>query len=140
MQTVALGARLHRRSLDRDLACGIAPWRSPAHAARVAQLTSAKQRRRLADAIDYLLWAAMAPAAQRAAGSIPPCRASIEATATQFCGLAMRLRSDAPVAAAGVLRLQALLADGAGPIYAPGRLDALHGALAMAQRWLDVEE
>ena len=39
MQAVALGARLHRRSLDRDLACGIAAWRSPAHAARVAQLT-----------------------------------------------------------------------------------------------------
>jgi hypothetical protein len=100
MQTVALGARLHRRSLDRDLACGIAAWRSPAHAAREAQLTSARHRRRLAE------W----------------------------------LRSDAPVAAAGVVRLDALLADGAGPIYSPGNTDALHHALITVARWLDVGE
>jgi hypothetical protein len=140
MAAATLEARLHRRAIDRDLASGIAGWRSPAHAARVEQLTSAKQRRRLAATIDHLLWAATAPASQRVAGAIPPCRASIEATAAQFRGLATRLRSDAPVAAAGVLRLQALLADGAGPIYAPGCLDALDGALVMAQRWLDIEE
>ena len=77
MQTLALGARLHRRSLDRDLASGIAAWRSPAHAARVAQLTSARHRRRLADALDHVIWAATAPATQLAVGAVVPCRASI---------------------------------------------------------------
>ena len=38
MRTAALGARLHRRSLDRELACGIAAWRSPAHAASLDAL------------------------------------------------------------------------------------------------------
>jgi hypothetical protein len=140
MQTVALGARLHRRSLDRDLACGIAAWRSPAHAAREAQLTSARHRRRLADALDHLIWAAMAPPAQLAAGAVVPWRPSIKASAGQIRRLAERLRSDAPVAAAGVVRLDALLADGAGPVYSPGKTDALHHALITAARWLDVGE
>jgi hypothetical protein len=140
MQTVALGARLHRRSLDRDLACGIAAWRSPAHAARGAQLTSARRRRRLADALDHVIWAAMAPPAQVAVGAIVPWRPPIKATAGQIRRLAERLRSDAPVAAAGVLRLEALLHDGAGPVYRPGQTDALDAALTAAARWLDVEE
>jgi hypothetical protein len=53
--------------------------------------------------------------------------------------LAEWLRSDAPVAAAGVVRLDALLADG-GPVYSPGKTDALHHALITAARWLDLEE
>lgn len=140
MDTVALGARLHRRSLDRDLACGIAAWRSPAHAARVAQLTHPRHRRRLADALEHLLWAASAPRSVQARGAIAPCRASIEATAGQIRWLANRLRSDVPVTAAGVIRLGALLSDGAGPVYTPGKADALDNALAMAMRWLAPEE
>jgi hypothetical protein len=140
MQTVTLGARLHRRSLDRDLASGIAAWRSPAHAAREAQLTSAKHRRHLADALEHVVWAATAPRWQRTAGAVVPCRASIMATAAQIRWLAGRLRSDLPVAAAGVVRLEALLCDGAGPVYRPGQTDALDCALTMAARWLNFEE
>jgi hypothetical protein len=140
MQAVALGARLHRREIDRDLASGIAAWRSPVHSARVAQLTSARHRRRLADALDHLLWAAAAPRYMQAPGAIVPCRASVAAAAGQIRWLANRLRSDAPVAAAGVVRLEALLCDGGGPVYAPGRADALDDAFTMAGRWLDPEE
>jgi len=140
MQTAALGARLHRRSLDRDLACGIAAWRSPAHAARVAQLTNPRHRRRLAEALEHVLWAAAAPRSAQAHGAIPPCRASIEATADQLRGLAARLRSELPVAAAGIARLEALLSDGAGPVYAPGGAVALANALTMAARWLEAGE
>ena len=140
MVAVVLGARLHRREIDRDLASGIAAWRSPAHAARVRQLTEPKHRRRVAAALDHLLWAATAPRAMLAHGAIAPCRGSVRATAGQIRTLAARLRSDEPVAAAGVARLEALLADGAGPVYADGRADALAGALTMAGRWLDVEE
>ncbi|HTU96318.1 MAG TPA: hypothetical protein VMF14_10800 [Solirubrobacteraceae bacterium] len=140
MPTLALSVRLHRRSLDRDLAGGIAAWRSPAHATRVAQLTSGRHRRRLADALDNVLRVAAAPRSERPVGAVAPYRPSIEATAGQFRCLAHRLRSEEPVAAAGVVRLEALLCDGAGPIYSPGPTDALGEALTMAARWLDVEE
>jgi hypothetical protein len=136
----ALGARLHHRSLDRDLATGIAVWRSPEHAARASQLTSVRHRRRLAASLDNIVSAAALPPSQRARGAVPPCRASVAATRVQIRSLAERLRSDAPVGAAGLVRLEALLCDGAGPVYTRGHADVLAGALAMAARWLDVEE
>jgi hypothetical protein len=140
MPAVALDVKLHRRTLDRELACGVAARRSPAHAARAAQLTSPRYRRRLADALDHLVWAATATRSQRVWGAIAPSRRSIQATAGQIRRLADRLRSDVPVAAAGVIRLDALVCDGAGPLYRPGETEALDNALTMAARWLDVEE
>jgi hypothetical protein len=140
MPALVLEVRLHRREIDRDLASGIAAWRSPAHAARVAQLTSARRRRRLADALDHVVWAATLPPPLQAHSAIPPCRASIEAAVGQIRWLSERLRSNAPVAAAGIIRLEALLSDGAGPVYAPGRSDALDEALTVTRRWLDPEE
>ncbi|MGZ4346360.1 MAG: hypothetical protein ACXVFB_04065 [Gaiellaceae bacterium] len=137
---VALGARLHHRALDRDLARGIAAWRSPAHAARASQLTSRRHRRRLADALDHVLEATRLPPSCQARGVILPCRPSVRASAPQLIELAARLRSDEPVAAAGIVRLEVLLCDGAGPVYTPGHGDVLAGALSMAARWLDVEE
>ena len=133
----ALGARLRHRGLDRDLAAGIAGWRSPEHAARISQLTSVRHRRRLADALDNIVSAAPLPPWQPAQGAVPPCRASVAATRDQIRSLAERLRRDAPVAAAGIVRLDALLCDGAGPVYTPGHADVLAGALATATRWLD---
>jgi hypothetical protein len=140
MALVSLGARLHHRVLDHDLASGVAAWRSPAHAARVTQLTNRRNRRRLAAALDNVIVVASLPPFQQARGAVPPCRASIRVAADQIHELAGRLRSDSPVAAAGVIRLNALLCDGAGPVYAPGRADALAHALTTAARWLDVEE
>jgi hypothetical protein len=140
MAVIALDVRLHRRSLDRDLASGIAAWRSPAHAARVRQLTAPRHRRRLADSLDHVLWEAAAPRAQLAHAAITPCRASVEATAGQIRSLAGRLRSDEPIGAAGVARLEALLSDGAGPLYAAGRTEALAAALTLAAQWLDAGE
>ena len=137
---VALDARLHRRALDRDLASGVAAWRSPAHAARVTQLTKRRNRRGLAAALDNVIVVASLPASQQTHAVVIPCRASVQAAADQIHELAERLRSDAPVAAAGIVRLDALLCDGVGPVYAPGRAGALAQALAAAARWLDVEE
>ena len=137
---VALGARLHHRTLDRDLAAGIAGWRSPQHTARMCQLTSLRHRRRLAAALDNIVSAAALPRSQQARGAVPPCRASVVATRDQITSLAERLRSDATVAAAGIVRLETLLCDGGGPVYTPGHADVLAGALDMAARWLDVEE
>jgi hypothetical protein len=80
------------------------------------------------------------PLSQQARAAVVPCRASVRASADQIHELAGRLRSDAPVAAAGVIRLHSLLCDGVGPVYAPGHADALAQALTAAARWLDVEE
>ena len=106
----------------------------------MSQLTSRRHRRRLAAALDNLVSAAALPPSQQARGAVPPCRASVAATRDQIRSLAERLRSDAPVGAAGIVRLEALLCDGAGPVYTRGHADVLAGALAMAARWLDVEE
>jgi hypothetical protein len=137
---VALGARLHHRALDRDLAVGIAGWRSPAHAARVTQLTSPRHRRRLAASLDNVIVMATLPRSHQARAAVIPCRASVRAAEGQLRELADRLRSNAPVAAAGVVRLHELLCDGAGPVYTPGRGEALCAALSTAAGWLDVGE
>jgi hypothetical protein len=140
MAVGALDVRLHRRALDRDLAAGIATWRSPAHAARASQLTSRRHRRRLADALDHVVGAAGLPPSQQSRAAIVPAASSVQPSVPTIRTLAARLRGDGPVAAAGVLRLETLLSDGAGPVYTPGHAEVLAGALAMAARWLDVEE
>jgi len=43
--------------------------------------------------------------------------------------IAQRLRSNAPVGVCGIARLRALLANGAGPCYAPSHADALNAEL-----------
>jgi hypothetical protein len=111
----------------------------PARVRPSAQLTTPRMRRRLAGALDHVLESATLPASQQARAVVIPCRASVRATAGQMEALARRLRSDAPIAAAGVVRLEALLCDGTGPVYAPGHADVLASTLAMAARWLDVE-
>jgi hypothetical protein len=137
---IALSARLHHRSLDRDLAAGIAGWRSPAHAARATQLTRRRNRQRIAGSLDNVIAIATLPPSALARAAVIPCRASVTATADQIRELSDRLRSDSPVAPAGVIRLRELLCDGAGPVYTPGREEALSAALANAARWLDVGE
>jgi hypothetical protein len=139
MATLALDVRLHRRTLDRDLAVGIGTWRSPQHAARACQLTSRRHRRRLADALDHVIDVAVTPSLH-AYAAIPLCRSSVSAAAPQIARLTTRLRSDEPIAAAGVVRLEALLSDGAGPLYAPGPPADLIVALTRVNRWLDVGE
>ncbi|HYZ80981.1 MAG TPA: hypothetical protein VE571_06915 [Solirubrobacteraceae bacterium] len=135
-----LRARLHRGALDRDLGAGIAVWRSPEHAARASQLTSRRHRRRLADALDHVVMAVNSPIAEQAPGAVPPARSSVRASASRITALAALLRSDAPVAAAGIVRLENLLRDGAGPVYAPGPPEDLATALSLAAQWLHVGE
>jgi hypothetical protein len=138
---VAATARLHSHSLDRDLAAGIAARRSPAHAERARQLTRPRTRRALAASLERLLAEVQLPLAQRRGAVIPPCRRSVLASAHQIHDLAARLRSDEPVSPAGVARLNALLRDGAGPVYVDGgRSRTLSAALTMAARWLDPED
>jgi hypothetical protein len=125
-----LSARLHSRSLDRDLGTGIAPWRSPAHAVRYRQLTSRRHRHDLAKSLQRLLADARRPISDyRLTAAIPPCRTSVLAAAPQIQALIIMLRADAPVRAEGIVRLRALLSDGAGPIYTQRRSEVLAGTL-----------
>lgn len=136
-----ISARVRGAALDRQLADGVATWSSRAHAARAVHITSARSRRGLARALERLLAEAAAPTrAQLGSAVVPACRASVIEAAPQIAGLAVRLRSRAPVQAAGVARLLTLLSDGGGPVYSRTGDRALCDALDAAARSLDVEE
>ena len=133
----ALRARLHRQSLDLELARGIAPWRSPAHAARALQLTTPRRREICAQALERVL--ADTEHRPRGIGSrvaVPPDPAVI-LNAPLVWQIVATLRDPAPVSAEGMARLQMLLCDGGGPLYrADG--DQLRQALDHIARWLPV--
>jgi hypothetical protein len=119
---IGLQARVHGMSLDRELAAGVATWRSPCHAARAVQLTSPRYRASLADGLDRLLAEARRPARyHRLSAAVPPCRASVLGCASQIADLATAMRSAGPVSAEAVAGLRVLLCDGAGPVYNAGR-------------------
>jgi hypothetical protein len=125
-----LSARLSSRSLDRDLGTGVAPWRSTAHAVRYRQLTSRRHRDDLAKSLQRLLTDVRRPIADyRLTAAVPPCRRSVLAAAPKLEALILMLRADAPVRAEGIVRLRALLTDGAGPVYTERRSEALAGTL-----------
>ena len=69
---------------------------------------------------------------QRLSASVAPCRASVTGCAGQMADPSALLRSDAPVAAAGVAALKQLPCDGAGPVYMAHR----GGELQRVLRWI----
>ena len=134
-----LGARLHRRAIDRDLASGVASWRSPAHAIRVRQLTHPRHRRRArrrarsppvgGDAPRGRSW--RTARSSRAEPRFRPTRA-------RSAGSPRRLRSDAAGRRApGSRGSRRSCPTAPGRCYAEGRASALAGALATAGRWLE---
>jgi hypothetical protein len=104
-------ARLRAPWLDRQLAAGSVPWRSPAHAARTLQLTGDRSRGALARWLERLVEHAERPPARFIISAvIPPCREQVHAALPVILATASRrLRSGAPVDARGVARLRALL-------------------------------
>ena len=140
----ALRARLRRESLDRELASGIAPWRSPAHAARALQLTSARRRENYAQGLERVLAetervdGAGGSISNRFSGVVPPNAAAVMLCAPTIWEIVATLRAPAPVSAEGMARLRTLLSDGAGPLYGAGNADQLRQALEHISRWLPV--
>jgi hypothetical protein len=125
-------ARVRWSSLDQQLVEGADPSGSPQLAARATVLTCAREREKLAAAIDRVVDAAHGP--QRrwwAVSRRPPVRAN----AAELRALAQLLRSSRPLYARGVAVVNQLLTDGCGPLYtarAEGLAWALyeaHGAL-----------
>jgi hypothetical protein len=137
---VSLRARLRHESLDRDLAGGIAPWRSPAHAARALQLTTGRRRESYALGLERVLaeierTGGISP---RFSGVVMPDPAAVILCAPTIWEIVGTLRAPAPVSAEGMARLRALLCDGAGPLYCAGNAEQLRQALEHISRWLPV--
>jgi hypothetical protein len=134
--TTWLAARLRAPWLDRDLAAGVAPWRSRAHAARALQLTGDRHRRAMAHSLERLIQVADRPTFMCAA--IPPRPEQVHDALPLILAIAATLRDGAPVDASGVARLSQLLSDGGGPCYARARPGALRAALETVSQWLEV--
>jgi hypothetical protein len=134
-----LRARLHGNALDRDLASGIAPWRSPAHAARALQLTSPRRREAYAQGLERVLAETERPPRMtRMNAVIRPDPSVVMLSAPLMWEIVGELRAAAPVSAEGMARLRALLCDGAGPLYGAGKHEELRRALEHIARWLPV--
>jgi hypothetical protein len=136
----SLRARLRHDSLDRELACGIAPWRSPAHAARALQLTSVRRRETYAQGLERVLAETERTGgiSTRFSGVVMPDPAAVILCAPTIWEIVATLRGPAPVSAEGMARLRALLCDGAGPLYCAGNAEQLRQALEHISRWLPV--
>ena len=138
---VSLRARLRHGSLDRELASGIAPWRSPAHAARALQLTSARRRESYAAGLERVLAETERTGgrlATRFSSVVMPDPASVILCAPTIWEIVAALRGPAPVSAEGMAQLRALLTDGAGPLYCAGDVAQLRQAFEHISRWLPV--
>ena len=135
-----LVARVLARRLDRELAGGIAPWSSGAHAARAVQLTSDRSRRALARSLERLIEDVEKPRSRFMSAAIAPCAAQVRQAMPLILALASRLCSAQPVNARGIAQLSRLLADGGGRCYVRLHPEALTLALQQVSQWLDVDD
>jgi hypothetical protein len=135
----ALRARLHRQALDHDLALGIAPWRSPAHAARARQLTGRRRREAYAQGLERVLADTERPQRPTLLGAVlTPDAGAVLLSAPLMWTIVAQLRGAEAVSAEGMVRLRGLLTDGTGPLYGSGQAEELQRALAHIARWLPV--
>ena len=135
----SLRARLRHESIDRELASGIAPWRSPVHAARALQLTGGRRRMAYAEGLERVLAETeRARRRTRFSAVVMPDAAAVMLNAPLIWEIISMLRARAPVSAEGMARLRALLCNGAGPLYCAGNDDQLRRALEHIARWLPV--
>jgi hypothetical protein len=125
--------RVLRSRLIADLADGVAPTKSRRHWRCADQLLARARRRELALGLERLIEEADHPT-QAISAAIPPQRRQVRDARPTLVAIIDALRSPGPVGVQGVAMVARLLADGAGPIYAP----APPGALAeLAESVLD---
>ena len=133
-------ARLRAPWLNRQLAAGVEPWRSPVHAARARQLTGDRIRRMLARGVERLVEQADEPPRLSRSAVIYPWRPGVREARPLMLTLASRLRGGAPVDPRGTAALKDLLTDGSGPVYTPGDPNTLKRRLEIIDQWLDVQD
>jgi hypothetical protein len=122
-------ARMLAPWLDRELAAGMSPSLSEAHAARAEQLAGDRVRHAVARSLEKLLARAQRPTPTAPKATIPPCREQILAAAPLIASTASLLRSREPMDPCAVARLKMLAGDRRGPCYVRTRPDALVVAL-----------
>jgi hypothetical protein len=134
--THAVHARMNAVRLDRELAEGADPATSAILRQRVRQLTSRRERERLASSLQARLDAAQAQKASLSA-AVPTQGREILRAKEQLLELIDRLRQPLPVDVTGAARIRRLLTDGASPIYATAPRDTLAQALRAASEALN---
>jgi hypothetical protein len=126
-------ARARRFPLDVELAAGADPAACGQLAAHAAWLTRRATRGRLARSLEHL---ASAPEWPPSAIRTLPSRTAVRENRDALLELAGLLRSDRRLYVRGVARLDLLLIDGAGPVFADRRGEALARALELAREAL----
>lgn len=134
-----LFAHLRAHSLDKWLAHGIEPWRTPTLAARARQLTSERNRRSLARCLERMVEQAEEPPQLTLSAVVRPYRPRVHEARPLLLMLAARLRSGDPVDPRAIAALRNLLTDGNSPVYTPGDPVTLVRALQRIELWLDGE-
>jgi hypothetical protein len=132
-------ARMLGRSIDRELAAGVAAPISQAHTARVDQLTTERTRRSVARTLEKLIVVAERPP-PRVRITATPCREQVRQAEELIRSTAARLRSAEPLDARGIAGLRTLLSNFSGPCYVPGLPDALKVALQEVSNSLDLAD
>jgi hypothetical protein len=110
--------RLLRSRLIGDLAHGVAPTTTRRHWRCAEQLLARDRRRQLGLGLERLIEEADHPT-QSISASIPPQRQQVRDARPTLIAIVDALRSPGPVGIQGVAVIARLLADGAGPAYAP---------------------
>lgn len=114
-----LRARLTASRLDREVEAGAVVVPGTPLAAHVARLTSARQRRKLANGLTHAVDAA-ARARPGVNRPFPIHSDKVAACSPEIEHITELLRSQRPVNPRGIARLRMLLADGTGPLYDGG--------------------
>ena len=107
---LAVVVRWHAARLDRELAAGVSPWSSGAHALRALRIIRRRSRTSLARGLTGAVRNA-SDAGPRFTAAVPPDRAAVVASRPLIEALTGRLRGPEPVAARGVAMLRELLTD-----------------------------
>jgi hypothetical protein len=128
-KTYAMNAQLHAGRLDQELAEGADPGTSAILRQRARQLTSRRERERLASTLQTRLDEARAPNVSFSS-AIPTQKREILRATQQLLELIDRLRQPQPIEVRGAARIRRLLIDGASPLYA----NSPEGALAQTLR------
>jgi hypothetical protein len=123
---------LRRGTLDRRLALGADPHATPELSRRARQLTSRRCRAGLAEGIRNLIASAEELRRQYSAAA-PLQRREILSERTFLLQLADELAGEDELSARGIALVEALLTDGASPIYTGGSEQELHRALIHAR-------
>jgi len=112
-------AQLFAARFDKQLVAGVAPEPGSVLAAHVSRLASARERRKLAQALNHSVCAAHSRRT-RVSAAIPVDRSAVVAAVGLIDQIVLRLTGPRPVSARGVARLRLLLCDGCGPMYWSG--------------------